>query len=152
MEFPRLDSLDNQILSILEQDGRASYSNIGTQVGLSRVAVKNRVRAMENAGIIQGYRAIVTPANVPGVTAFVLNLETTAEAFEETRQLFSGMPEVVYLTQTTGECHLTGVVAARDITQMRQIVNEASKQVSGIRRITAHTILDHIKGEIISDK
>lgn len=151
MKIPQRDSLDNQILDILKCDGRASYSEIGERVGLSRVAVKNRVKAMETDGIIRGYRAIVSPAEIPGMTAFVLNVESSAESFGEVRSLFWEMPEVVYLTQTTGECHLTGIVVARDIVEMRQIVNDTSRKVPGIRRIIAHTILDHIKGEIISN-
>ena len=53
--FGALDEIDGKILSILKEDARATYSKIGEQVGLSRVAVKNRIEAMEDRGVIQGY-------------------------------------------------------------------------------------------------
>lgn len=152
MDFKQMDALNQQILDILKKDGRASYSDIGAQTGLSRVAVKNRIRSMENTGIIKGYQAVIAPAEFPDTTAFVLDLEASADVFEEARRVFSEMPEVLYLVQTTGECHLTGIVVVRNIVEMRQIVNSTSRKIPGIRRLTAHTILDHIKGELISDR
>ena len=55
MYLSSLDKIDNAILNLLLNDARMSYSDIGNKVGLSRVAVKNRVAAMERAGIIKGY-------------------------------------------------------------------------------------------------
>lgn len=54
-----MDSLDERILSILRTDGRASFSAIGREVGLSTNAVAARVRRMESAGVILGYRVVL---------------------------------------------------------------------------------------------
>src|SRR5690606_16693293 len=52
-------ALDEQILSILADDGRASFSAIGRQVGLSTNAAAARVRRLESSGVIVGYRAVL---------------------------------------------------------------------------------------------
>lgn len=65
MYLSSLDKIDNAILNLLLNDARMSYSDIGTKVGLSRVAVKNRVASMERAGIIRGYKAIIDPQSAP---------------------------------------------------------------------------------------
>ena len=47
-----LDTIDQQILQLLIQNARASYSDIGQRIGISRVAVKSRIQALEQKGII----------------------------------------------------------------------------------------------------
>lgn len=61
MNIEGLDALDNKILEVLNENARATFSEIGELVGLSRVAVKNRMEIMEKNGIIQGYKAIINP-------------------------------------------------------------------------------------------
>ncbi len=56
MEF---DATDRRILSILQEDGRASHAFIAKQVGLSAPAVGERIRKLEQAGVIRGYRAVL---------------------------------------------------------------------------------------------
>ena len=75
------DNIDNTILNLLLNDARMSYSDIGEKVGLSRVAVKNRVAAMERSGIIKGYKAIIDPQCAPETMTFVMNIETKPEEF-----------------------------------------------------------------------
>ena len=78
-----IDEIDNQLVNLLLQDGRMSYSDMAAKVGLSRTAVKTRVAALEKTGIIRGYRAVIDPLSAPEMTTFVINIETKAENFEE---------------------------------------------------------------------
>ena len=54
-----LDALDQQIVSLLIENARLSYSDIGEKVGLSRVAVKSRIQALEQRGVIEEYTTII---------------------------------------------------------------------------------------------
>ena len=54
-----MDKLDQRILELIKDNARLSYSEIGKSVGISRVAVKKRMDAMENAGVIRGYRTVI---------------------------------------------------------------------------------------------
>ena len=65
MQIAGLDDIDNRIIDLLLKNGRASYSEIGAAVGLSRTAAKNRIRALEASGIIRGYQAILDPQAAP---------------------------------------------------------------------------------------
>jgi len=60
-----VDPIDEIILGILQQDGRASFSDLGRQVGLSTNAAAARVRKLEATGVILGYRAVLA-AEAPG--------------------------------------------------------------------------------------
>lgn len=67
MHINGLDEIDNQIINILIADARLTYSEIGEKVGISRVAVKKRVAALEEQGIIKGYHADVNPMEAPKI-------------------------------------------------------------------------------------
>ena len=56
-----LDELDQKIIRLLMKNARMSYSEIGEKVGISRVAVKMRIQAMEKKGIIEEYTTIINP-------------------------------------------------------------------------------------------
>jgi Lrp/AsnC family leucine-responsive transcriptional regulator len=56
-----LDERDLDILAALQDDGRATFADVATQVGMSASAVHDRVRKLEQAGVIRGYRAVVDP-------------------------------------------------------------------------------------------
>src|SRR2546423_14703560 len=67
-----LDATDRRILRILSQDGRASYQAVADEVGLSRPAIMERVKRLEEAGYIRGYRVHLDRAKVGfPLTAFV---------------------------------------------------------------------------------
>ena len=66
MYLDNLDSFDQQILSLLTKNARYSYSEIGDIIGLSRVAVKSRIDALEKKGIIEEYTTIINPQKISG--------------------------------------------------------------------------------------
>ena len=84
MNATALDPTSRHILRVLAEDGRASYQAIADAVGLSRPAVMERVKRMEEAGLIQGYHARLdrTKAGFP-ITAFVSIRYPVASRFGE---------------------------------------------------------------------
>jgi Lrp/AsnC family leucine-responsive transcriptional regulator len=67
-----MEKLDRHILSLLARDGRMSYTDIGKETGLSTSAAQQRVRRLEQRGVIKGYRAALDSAELGlMVTAFV---------------------------------------------------------------------------------
>lgn len=149
MYINSIDEIDNKIVNLLLQDARMSYSDIGLQVGLSRTAVKNRVVVLENKGIINGYRAIVNPQESTEMMTFVVNIETKPEHFDEAKQAFADADETVTLIQTTGNCHLVAICIAPDVKTMKNFVTNKYKTLNGVTSISAHSVLDVIKGSII---
>lgn len=147
-----IDGIDNEIVNLLLQDGRMSYSEIAEKVGLTRTAVKNRISALEEKGIIEGYRAVINPHNAPEMMTFVVNIETTAEHFEKAKEYFKQAEEILTLVQTTGNCHLMAICVASDIKAMRDFITFVYKRVEGITSINAHAVLDVVKGAIIPEK
>ena len=152
MIFHGLDGFDNTIVNLLLEDGRMSYSDIAEKVGLSRTAVKNRIKSLEESGIIKGYKAVINPENTPEMMTFVTNIETQAEHFEECKRIFAESEQTVTVVQTTGNCHLVAICLAPDVKTMRDFVNRIYKTVPGILSINANSVLDVVKGSIIPEK
>ena len=151
MKINGIDEKDNQIIDILIKDGRKSYSDIGQEVELSRTAVKNRIARLEEAGIIEGYKAIIKPQESSEMMTFLVNIETSPEVFEEVKEIFAAAEETVTLLQTTGKCHLTAICLSQDMKTMRAFVNKMYKASEGILYINANAIMDVVKGGIIPE-
>ena len=74
-----LDELDRKIVRLLIANARISYSELGEQVGISRVAAKMRVQALEKKGVIEEYTTVINPQKISGAVSFYFEIETTPE-------------------------------------------------------------------------
>ena len=146
-----LDGTDNKIINLLLEDGRMSYSEIGNIVGLSRTSVKSRISELEEKGIISGYRAIINPQKAPEMMTFIMNVETRPEHFEDAKKKLIEAKQTVTIIETTGNCHLVVICVASNVEEMRYFVNRIYKEIDGISSINAHSILDVLKGNVISN-
>ena len=99
-----MEKLDRRILSLLAKDGRMSYTDIGKETGLSTSAAQQRVRRLEQRGVIKGYRAILDPAELDLlVTAFVAIKPFDPSAADDAPQRLEKLPEVVACYSVAGE-------------------------------------------------
>jgi len=90
-----LDERDEAILAVLQRRGRATFSDIGKEVGLSPSTVHERVRKLEQAGVVRGYRADVDPEAVGlYVTALVSVMPLDAKQPDDLPQRVLELPEV----------------------------------------------------------
>ena len=117
-----LDHTDWQILAELQDDGRLSYNQLAKRVNLSSPAVAERVRRLEEAGVITGYRAEVDPGQVGiPLTAFLqlrcqtghcLLKNTSAEDFPEVVEIhkLSGSNCTMLKVRAASMAHLEGLI------------------------------------------
>lgn len=99
----RLDPTDLAIIEILQEDGRINITELGRRVGLSQPAVSERVKRLEERGIISGYRAVVDLSALGLTTMAVVRLRTTHEHIKACLKQFAAMPEVIEVLRLTGE-------------------------------------------------
>lgn len=139
-----IDYVDNKIIKLLQNNARMSYSDIASEIGLSRTAVTTRIEKLEKNGVIKGYKAIIKNE----LLSFVLNIETKPQAFEEWKQALENIPEVISLVQLSGECKLIAICQAKDIEVIRNMVTELHKNIGGIKVINANSVVDVIKDSL----
>jgi Lrp/AsnC family leucine-responsive transcriptional regulator len=98
-----LDEAGRAILRALQDDARISFAQLGRKVGLSAPAVADRVRKMEESGIIVGYQARVNSAKVGSpITAFI-RLRIARDNFQRVIALARDIPEIRECHHLTGE-------------------------------------------------
>jgi Lrp/AsnC family leucine-responsive transcriptional regulator len=131
-----VDRTDWQLLAALQQDGRASYAELARVVAMSPSAVAERVRRLEEAGVIAGYRATVDPAAVGlHVMAFV-RLRYPTGNYRPFHALLDSTPEIVEAHHVTGEdCFVLKVVAR----SMRHL-EEVNGRIAGLGAVTTSVV------------
>src|SRR5688572_28947850 len=99
----KLDKRDRLILDALQANARQSLSALGKRIGLSQPAVSERVRKLEDAGVIRGYATQVDLRAVGLPLQAVVRIRTTHEHIARYLELLSAMPEVIDVVRVTGE-------------------------------------------------
>lgn len=124
-----LDSLDQRIISALQQNGRLSYEELGGQVGLSASATLRRVKRLEETGVIAGYVALVRGKKIGlGLTAYI-NVRMEKHTGGDKRSpmdLFAAAvltwPEVIDCVSLTGEMDYLMRIAVADMDHYTRFV------------------------------
>lgn len=114
LEYERL--LDNtgwRILEELQQNARLTFNELGKRVNLSAPAAAERVKRMEEAGIITGYRAQVSAEKVGLPLMAYVRIEVPGANHGRVEELVQGLPEVLECHRATGtDCYVMKVVLA----------------------------------------
>ncbi|QLH26671.1 Lrp/AsnC family transcriptional regulator [Streptomyces sp. Rer75] len=107
-----LDATDMRILEALQRNGRASYAELARSVSMSPSAVTERVRRLEECGVVSGYSAVVSPEALGlDILAFV-RLRYPTGNYKPFHDLLDTTPEIVEAHHVTGEdCFVLKVVA-----------------------------------------
>ena len=84
-----LDELDQKIVQLLIKNARFSYSDIGKEVGISRVAVKARIQALEKKGVIEEYTTIINPQKISGAISCYFEIETLSNSFTDVIEILN---------------------------------------------------------------
>lgn len=125
MSAGKLDSVDKKILSTLQEDGRITNVDLAEKVGITAPPCLRRVRALEEAGYIEGYHAELNNKSLGyTITAFVLvglnsNSESDLSAFEEK---VKSWPLVRECYLVNGEYDFILKVVARDLTEYQEFL------------------------------
>ncbi len=97
------DRLDWKIMELLQRNARMTNTEIGKIVGLSQPAVTARIRAMEDAGVIDGYGVRINPRALGHEITAIIRLRTTHEKIGACLKAFEETPEVLEAHRITGE-------------------------------------------------
>lgn len=145
MFFDGLDATDGQILSHLIANGRISYSDLGEAVGLSRVAVRARIQALEEKGIIEGYTTILNPQKISGAISCYFDVETAPDTFAQVANSLQEEPLITQLYQLSGPCRLHVHAVAANQQELEYLLTEVMQKLPGLRRLEQNVILSRLK-------
>ena len=140
-----LDELDQKIVSLLIQNARMSYSDIGQQIGISRVAVKNRVQALEEKGIIEEYTTIINSQKISGAVSCYFEIETAPDTFTEVAELLRQNDTITQIYRVTGKSKLHVHAVASSNEEMENLIYNTVDKLPGVVECSCNMIFSRIK-------
>ena len=140
-----LDALDQKIVSLLIENARMSYSDIAQRVGISRVAVKMRVQALERRGVIEGYTTIIDPQKLGGAVSCYFEIETAPQALAKVTDILDGCDTVTQIYRVTGKNKLHVHAVAASAEEMERLIREVIDPLPGVKDISTNIILSRVK-------
>jgi Lrp/AsnC family leucine-responsive transcriptional regulator len=143
-----LDKYDIAILTVLQQDARASLQEVSSRVGLSTTPCWNRIRKMEADGVILGYTVRIDPAAI-GFTESVIVQVTLDSHTDETLFDFGKeleqIPEVLEAFLVSGDYDYYIRIAVRDTRDYERLLRERLYKIPGIRHSKSSFVLRTLK-------
>jgi Lrp/AsnC family transcriptional regulator, leucine-responsive regulatory protein len=144
----QLDSIDRQILEILQREGRLTNAELARRVGLTPPPTLERVKRLEREGVIRGYAAIVDPAALEqrflvfAAVSLTMHQGAAVEAFTEAVRALPGVQECHHLT---GEADYLLKVLVRDVAGYERFLREQLLRLPGVQRVQTSVVLSTVK-------
>lgn len=143
-----LDKVDVAILRALVEDGRATLQDVSDRVGLQRPSVHARVRKLEEAGVIEGYHARVSPDAVGAGLLAVVFLRVShgkghdcMQACGRVAEALRKIPEVVEFHTLAGEEDAMVKVRAKDVRDLERVVMRQISGLPGVERVRTNVVM-----------
>ncbi|ELF6204311.1 MULTISPECIES: Lrp/AsnC family transcriptional regulator [Pseudomonas] len=148
MQKTNLDEMDRRILRVLSQDGRASFQEVGKQVGLSPSPCWQRIKRMEESGVIQGYAARIDVAELGFRDSLIVMLtleQHSDEMLERFERALADIPEVIEAYLVSGEHDYFIRVAVKDTRDYERLLREKLYKIAGLRHSVSSFVLRQLK-------
>ena len=143
-----MDAIDRKILAALQKNARASLQEIGQAVGLSTSPCWERIRKMEQAGVIEGYTVRLNAQSLGWQDTVLVQVtldshsDNTLEKFGET---LAAIPEVVEAFLVSGEYDYLLRIAVKDTRDYERLLRERLYKIKGIRHSKSSFVLRTLK-------
>jgi Lrp/AsnC family transcriptional regulator of lysine biosynthesis len=133
-----MDETDREILRILKDYGRAGYSDIGKQIGLSEGAVRKRIKTLTDAGVIRKFTVKIDV--VEGAEAITLLATNPSHPTQDVSNKIREIPNVETLYEVTGECDIVVVISGMSVSEVNECI-EKIRRVEGIMKTNTMIVL-----------
>ena len=148
----KIDKIDKKVLDILQQDGRSSASNIANEIDISIPTVTDRIKKLQDSGIIKGIHAVLDPRPLGlDVAAIITLISESSLHYKEVTKAAEKTPEVLQCLATTGKgSHMLFVVTHNSST-LEELLRKIQSWSGVIRTETQIILSDYKMIQKISD-
>lgn len=120
-----MDEIDRDIIFHLQENARISFTELGKKVGLSTPAVNERVKKLEDKGIIEGYRAVINAEKIEKpIMAIILYANTKCDQFI---QFCKNHPEVLECHRLAGQYNFIVKLITGSVQTLESFIDESMK-------------------------
>ncbi|EPJ94809.1 MULTISPECIES: Lrp/AsnC family transcriptional regulator [Pseudomonas] len=142
-----MDRIDRKILAQLQADGRLSVTELAERVGLSLSPCHRRVRALEDSGVILGYRALLAPSELGlnfSAMVFVTLREVTRQAITDFETAVIETSQIVDAQRLFGDPDYLLHVVAADLPAFQQLYDERLTSLPNVQRLTSTLVMKRV--------
>ena len=143
-----IGKIDRNIVRALQRDARISFAELARKVGLSTTPCKQRVKKLEQEGVIRGYQAILNPdALAAGLVVFVqIRLNRTAQdVFEDFKKAALELPEVQECYLVSGNFDYLIKARVADMAAYRALLGDTLLALPGVQESTSYVVMEQVK-------
>ena len=152
MDFSDLDLFDRKILNVLAEDGRISIADLARRIGLSKSPTQARLRRLESAGVVTGYRALIDPIRL-GLdhVAFVeVKLDDTREAaLSKFNAAVVKLPEIEQAHMMASHFDYLLKVRTRSMSAYRQVLGEKISSLPHVASTSTYVAMQAVKEDAV---
>ena len=142
-----MDELDKKIIRVLQQDSRLSFTKIAERIGTSTATVSERVKRMQNSGIIRGYTALLNTSEI-GMTTLVAMVRMKPEySVADAGEKISILEEACCVHNVTGDFDLLVSLKCFGHGECAAVI-EKIKSIEGVERVDTQIVLKTMKEQL----
>lgn len=144
----KLDGTDRKILDLLQSNSNVTNAQLAQEIGLSPAPTLERVKKLEQAGIIRSYHALIDPGSVGlGVSTFVMvSLKGhNKENIDQFMSAISAIPEIVECHHVTGQADFILKIICADIPAYQRLMLEKVSNIDVVDNMQSMVILSTLK-------
>ena len=137
-------NLDKQILRLLVEDSRQSYRDLAKQLDISHVSVSNKVKKLEESGVIKGYTTVVNPDTMNYYQVCLRISASQGGNLSEIGHHVADFPEVNVVMRVSGDCELLALAMCENRDNALRLLDDIN-EIKGISKVESHIVLEAIK-------
>ena len=139
------DEIDQKIISELVEDGRISYVELAEKVCISRVAVKERIKHLQNDGVVEKFTAIINSEKFGKKVSAFFEVDVEPKQLITVAENLANNPNVASIYQMTGPSTLHMHVLVENFHKLEVFINNELYSVQGITRVESSVLLKRFK-------
>lgn len=143
-----LDPIDSQIITMLQKDGRRSFSEIADAVGRTEVTIRRRVKKLQDEGYIKRFTVVLDPLKIGRKIRAVIRVKTAMKEAKEISKKLRGFDQVDEAYYLDGACGLMMMVTVDDLTELKTFLETRLGGLTGVGDAETCIVLEEIKSSL----
>lgn len=135
-----IDPIDEKLISVLRENGRATIAELARTVGRSRTSVQSRLERLRRQGVIQGYTVRIAPEHAAGAVRAHVMIAVGPKEARAVIAALSKMKQVRILHSVSGDVDLIAIAATATVAEMDEVIDRIGA-IGGVERTTSSIIL-----------
>ena len=144
MKMTAKHDIDEEIIRLLAEDSRQSYRDLAKKLDISHVSVSNKVKALEEAGIIKGYTTITDPDRLNYYPLCLRISASQAGNLSTIGDKIADYQDINVVMRVSGDCELLALAMCKDRETALELLDSIN-EIDGIGKAESHIVLEAIK-------